>query len=685
MHKAALVVLAAMGVCAFGQNDAAQSSPAQSKTSASDQKVDHATSYYYYTLAHMYAELAEASGNRDYVNKAIDDYKAAIKADPLSPVLSQELSDLYLQTGRLREAESDAEDTLKRNPNDLNALRLLARIYTGQIGGPQNRIDEAMLQKAIDEYQKVVALAPKDLDSWLMLGRLQKVAQNSTEAEKAYKQALSVDPDNEDALTGLALVYSDLGQTQQAAEILKKMADKNPSQRSLQALAAAYEQMRQYGPAADALQKALALNPPNATDVQRALGQDLVFAGRYAEALKTYQALVAQDPTDAQSYLRLSQIYIQQHDFEKAREASDKARTIAPDSLEIRFNQVSLLEAEGKIPQAIQTLKDILDSTSKKTYTRDEQMSRLALMERLALLYRNSDQTDKAVETFRQMAELDSTQGARFGAEIVETYRQGHEFSKAEQEANADLKKWPDDRLLHIAHATLLADLGKNEPAASEIKKLLGGPNDRDTYITLAQIYDKGRKWDDMGKALDQADKLSQSKDEHKDIWFMRGAMYERMKDLPKAEEQFRKVLDADPANAAALNYLGYMLADRNIRLQEALSLIQKALEHDPGNGAYLDSLGWVYYRLGRYPEAEQNLRLAVEKTPNDPTVHDHMANVLMGQSKVKEAVAQWQLSLKEWEEGAPADLEPAEVAREKASLEKAKVRLAKESAPNQK
>ena len=88
------------------------------------------------------------------------------------------------------------------------------------------------------------------------------------------------------------------------------------------------------------------------------------------------------------------------------------------------------------------------------------------------------------------------------------------------------------------------------------------------------------------------------------------------------------------------------MLADRNVRLQEAQQLISKALEADPNNGAYLDSLGWAYYRMDKLAEAESALRHAVERYSKDPTVHDHLGDVLFKQGKVKEAIAQWQMSL---------------------------------------
>ena len=126
-----------LAAAAFGQN--APPTPATSPGNS-----DKAASYYNYSLGHLYAELAAASGNRgDYFNKAVESYKAALKADPSATFISEELSDLYIQSGRLREAVTEAEDVLKENPSDLNARRLLARIYTRMIGDSQaNRIDE---------------------------------------------------------------------------------------------------------------------------------------------------------------------------------------------------------------------------------------------------------------------------------------------------------------------------------------------------------------------------------------------------------------------------------------------------------------------------------------------------------------------------------------------------------------
>ncbi|HTW65914.1 MAG TPA: tetratricopeptide repeat protein [Bryobacteraceae bacterium] len=673
---ATLPCLFLVAAAAFAQNTPA---------AAPNTKVDKAAAYYNYSLGHLYAELAAAYGNRgEYFNKAVDAYRAALKADPGATFIAEELSDLYIQSGRLREAVSDAEDALKQNPNDLNSRRLLARIYTHLIGDSQtNQIDTDMVKKAIEQYQKITETDPKDVDSWIMLGRLQKALQNSTEALAAYKKALAIDPDNEDAMTGLATVYADLGDNRAAAEMLQKVADKDPNPRSLTSLAGVYEQLKDYSLAAEMLRRAVEQQPGN-SDLKHALAEDLLLSNQLDDALKLYQEAVTEDPRDEHSELRISQIYRQKHDFAKAREAADKAKEIAPDDLEVQYNDVNLLEAEGKIPEAIKTLKGILDATAKKSYTASEKSSRSFLLQSQAELQRTIEQYNPAIDTFRQLADLDPDSGSRIEAEIIETYREAKDYPKAIAEGDAASKKYPNDRFVITARAAVLSDLGKTDQAVAETRKLLGGKNDREVYFSLADIYEKSKNWTEMGKVLDAAEKLSQTSEDKQLLDFRRGAMYERMKNFQAAEAEFRKVLALNPDNDAALNYLGFMLADRNVRLDEAREMIVKALSREPNSGAYLDSLGWVYYRQNKLPEAEDKLREALQYMSRDPTVHDHLGEVYFREGKVREAIAQWQSSLREWQAGPPSDLDHSEMSKVQKKLEDAKVRLARETSVKQ-
>ncbi len=675
--KLVMRVLAASAVFASSLVLAQQQAPKQPAPGVG-KKIDKGLSYYHFSLGHLYADLASQFNNRgDYLTKAIDNFRAAMKADPSATFLAEELSDLYIQSGRLREAMTDAEAALKENPNDLASRRILARMYSRMIGDPQqNRIRDDMVKKAIEQYQKISEAEPLDLDTLLMLGRLYKVSQNSVEAEKAYKKVLAAEPENEDALTGLAVVYSDLGDNKAAADMLRKVSDKSPNARNLFQLANAYEQMRQYSLAAQALRKALDLNPPNAGDFKRALAQDLMLAENLDDSLKTYNELVVDEPNDVLSWLRISQIHRQRKDFTKAREAAAKAKSIDAANMEVRFNEVSLLESEGRVDDAIVALKEMVETTNRKTYNPAEKAQRVALLERLGVLYRSHDKTQDAVNTFRQIGELDPDLANRSAAQVIESYRQGRDYAKAEKEAEAAFQKFPQDRMVQLVRASILADSGKNNEAIAAAKKLFNGKDDRETYVTLAQLYEKGKKYDEMGKALDEADKLSESKDDKVNISFMRGAMYEKLKKFDKAEAEFRKVLSNDPDNTSALNYLGYMLADRNEHVQEAYEMIKKAVDKEPNNGAYLDSLGWAYFRLDKLTEAEKYLKQALEQTKRDPAVHDHLAEVYAKQGRTKDAIIHWEISLKEWEAGAPADLDPGEYAKVQKKLEKARVKV---------
>jgi tetratricopeptide (TPR) repeat protein len=138
-------------------------------------------------------------------------------------------------------------------------------------------------------------------------------------------------------------------------------------------------------------------------------------------------------------------------------------------------------------------------------------------------------------------------------------------------------------------------------------------------------------------------------------------------------------VVAEDPRNAMALNYLGYMLADRGTRLEEALGYIRRALVVDPQNGAYLDSLGWVYFKMGKLELAEENLRKASDRISNDPTVHDHLADVYQKTGRLKMAVAHWERSLAEWNRTIPAEVDATEVAKVQKKLENARIRLAQQ------
>jgi len=641
---------------------------------------DKSAAYFNYAMGHLYAELGSAYNNRsEYLNKAIDYYKKAMREDPAAGFLGEELSDLYIQTGRLREAVQESENTLKSNPNDLTARRILGRIFARMIGDPQQKgMNQKMLEQATEQYKKITELDPSDPDAWLMLGRLYKMGQKSVDAKQAYEQVLKNDPENVDALSGLAMVLADVGDSVKAAELLKKVADKSPNLRTLTQLAAAYEQMREYKLSAQTLKRAVEMQPEN-NELRREYANILVQAEDYETAIATYGEIVKEEPKDGGSWLRLSQLHMQLGHVDKAWEAHKKAAEVEPNNLEVRYNAVGLYEAQDKLPEAINALKEVLNDSSTRAGSAEAKKNRARLMERLGMLYRNNAQYAEAAGAFREAGELDKDTAVRAAAQIIESWRQGKDYSKSVAEADEALKKFPGDRMIRLVRASSLVEMGRGKEAVDDVKSMLDGKNDRETHLQLAQLHDRMKNYPEMGKSLDAAEKLAKTDEERESVWFTRGSMLERQKKFDEAEKEFRQVLDKNPNNAAALNYLGYMFADRNVKLAEAEKMIRKALEQEPGNGAYLDSLGWAQYRLGKYTEAEASLKQATEKVPRDSTIQDHLGDVYVKMGRLKDAITAWEKSVQAWQNSSAAEREGLDITKVQKKLEGAKTRLSKE------
>ena len=130
-----------------------------------------------------------------------------------------------------------------------------------------------------------------------------------------------------------------------------------------------------------------------------------------------------------------------------------------------------------------------------------------------------------------------------------------------------------------------------------------------------------------------------------KDNWtlfYFRGICYERAKDWPKAEDDFKKALELYPDQPLVLNYLGYSWVDQGVKLDEAFKMLRRAVELRPNDGYIVDSLGWAHYKLGQYSEATQTLERAVDLKPADPVLNDHLGDAYWRVDRKTEARFQW-------------------------------------------
>lgn len=156
----------------------------------------------------------------------------------------------------------------------------------------------------------------------------------------------------------------------------------------------------------------------------------------------------------------------------------------------------------------------------------------------------------------------------------------------------------------------------------------------RDAYLLEASLRQKDK---DAAGEMDAFARGLAAFPDDPEILYARGLSWERRDDIPRAEADLRKILVAEPDNVAALNALGYTLADRTNRYQEALQLIERARTAEPDNPAIIDSYGWVLYRLGRNEEALVELRRALT-LQKDAEIASHLAEVLWELGRKDEA-----------------------------------------------
>ena len=673
---------------AFAQQPATNSAPnsASSQPSAAEpaaRKVDKAAAYYHFTMAHMYEEEMAVYGRSDLVSKAIQEYRLAIEADPTSEYLTAALAEVYARTGRIKDAVSEAQDILKRDPKNLEAHRLLGRIYLRSLGDMQGGSgSDNVLKLAIEQYEEIVRLDPSSADDHVMLGRLYHANNQLKKAEDEEKTAVKLAPDSEEAVTTLAMLYNEEGDTAKAAETLSSVPEASRSAKLYAVLGETYDQKKEYKKAIDAYQHAIALDRDN-LDAIRGLAEAYDKDGQTERALEQYKVIADANPEDARTYIQLGEIYRRQGKFDLALQNLKKAQSMVQDSEQVSYDLALVYEAQGRYDEAISTFQDLLKKTEKADgkYTQEDAENRAIFLERMGSSYAENNNEQAAIDTFQKMIALGNESAERGYGLIIDTYRDNKEWQKALDESKLAIQKLPNSRRLKMVYAGQLVDMGQVDAGLNQVKALLkGNSDDREVYVNLGTIYNRLRRWQEADEALNKAEQLATKPEDKEQIAFLRAASLERQKKYDQAEEVFRKILTRNPDNAAVLNYLGYMFADHNAHLDEALGMIKRAVDLDPANGAYLDSLGWAYFKLGKYDLAEDNLTKASQHMGADPTVQEHLGDLYQKTGRLKLAAAHWERALQEWNKTVAPEVDTEALAKVQKKLESAKVRLAQEN-----
>ena len=226
-------------------------------------------------------------------------------------------------------------------------------------------------------------------------------------------------------------------------------------------------------------------------------------------------------------------------------------------------------------------------------------------------------------------------------ANLLDRLKQGDAAIAAYESVPASSPLKPD---ADIQVALELDSVGKGPEARTRLAKMVSErPHDVDALSAYAGLLRMDKRYGEAAALYDQAiAAVGIPQSENWPLFYFRGICYERDKQWPKAEADFKKALELRPDQPQVLNYLGYSWVDKGMNLDQAFKMLQRAVDLRPNDGYIVDSLGWAHYKLGQYQQAADTLERAVNLKPSDPVLNDHLGDAYWQVNRRNEAHFQW-------------------------------------------
>lgn len=617
-----------------------------------------AEAYYQFMLG----RYEESEGDTDAAIKA---YQQAALLDPASAEVQAELAGLYARLNRARDAIAAAEAALKLDSKNVEAHRTLGLVYAalahpGEGEARPTATTGANVTQAIAHLEAAMQRADVASEPGLQL-TLARLYMDTSAFDKAIPLLAGLvaeDPEVDDAVSMLADAYERAGKSEEAIKILDQAGQREP--KFYASLGELYERQRRWKDAADAYGRAAKLFPGN-LELKVRLAFALLSdpdANAATRARDLLNDALKASPGDGRTLYLMTQAQRLLKDLDGAEATARRLMNIQPGSLWGAEALAEVLADRREYQKVIDTLEPLVADGSKNKPGGDNAARNLkpALVQ-LAFAYQEVGDFDRAIATFERVRQL-SPGEVTSDLYVIQANLAARRLQAAIELARAARGRHPDDARIARLEADALRQSGRVDEGVSLLEAARkANPDDPTAHLALAELLTTARRYPDAERVLRDAsvkfpDDLS--------ILFQLGAVAERQKRSADAERLFRQVIGRDPRNALALNYLGYMLADRGERLDEAVGLIKRAVDLDPYNGSYLDSLGWAYYKQGKLDPAETNLRRAAGQLPRNSVVQDHCGDLLFKLGRYAEAAAAWQRSL----DGDGEEIERAEVER---------------------
>ena len=637
-----VVLVAVLGASAplVAAGQTRQAAPRQQATSPTPAPDRTADAYAQFLQAHVLADESKTE-------EAIAAYRRAIALDPTSATIPAELAELFFGENRPVDAQGAAEQALKVDDTNKQAHRVLGQVHAGLAGNaPDTRAGRAQQQEqvtsAIEHLEKSLETPAKltDIDVRALLSRLYVAAEQFDKAIPLLADIVKEAPAWRDGPSLLMEAYTGAGKTREAVTWLEESAPDNPQLYA--SLAASYARERRWVDAVSTYDLALKASP-RSFDLRVNLAAVLMNTGSRADLLRGRDLLreaLAMNANDERALLLLSQFERRAGDAAAAETAARTVIAVNARNPRGYFVLSEALEEQKKFQGVVDALAP---AVAQFRGTANGAFALGSLLPHLGFAYQELGQYDKAIQTFEDARKLAPNDGAMI-MYLVRAQMAAKNYTAAVDTVRVARVQSPDDLRLASLEATALRRGGKVDQGVAAMEEFFRRKqDDPDAYVAMSQVYTDANRGAQAVKVLQDA----QSKfPAETGIAFELGTVLDRQRKFTESEAVFRQLLSKEPDNAPALNYFGYMLAERGERLNESVDYIKRALAIDPDNGSYLDSIGWAYFKDGKLDLALEHLQRAAQMLATNSLVQDHYADVLFRVGRYDDAIAAWTKAL---------------------------------------
>jgi tetratricopeptide (TPR) repeat protein len=564
------------------------------------------------------------------VTAALDLLRQAVEAAPRDPYPRLELAGLDLRLGRADEAAREARKALALAPTDPDVLRAGAEdLLALSDGSPE------LLAEARAALEKLLALRPDDPDTLQTLSRLYLNLGEPLRAEEMLRRLAAAVPDARPVTNQLLHLMLQRGEKADAAALMREQLARDPE--LLEVRIGLSDLLSDTGDHAGAVEVLRAAPGGQAThaDVLRRLGFELYRTGDLAGARALVESLLAAGPDPRLRLFRALLLEEQGKDPEALAELQ-KLHDELPGDPEVGLSLARVLARGDRREEARALLQGLLASLEAGGAERRTVADRARL--ELAQLLAEEERWDEVLPLLDEVSPSES--GMRAAVTLLRVDALVGGGRKEEALARLVPAAGLPAATLAAKRAEVLLSLGRDDEAGRELAKLPAGAEGKEQ---AAEVYQRSGH---HAQAIPLLLELLAADPESVELRFRLGAAYERSGHQPEAVAAFRQLLSKSPDYPMALNYLGYMWAEKSENLAEALTMVRRALELDPDNAAYIDSLGWIYFRMGDFPHAVEQLERAARLLPGDGTVQEHLGDALRALGKIPEARTAYERAL---------------------------------------